>query len=325
MIRTKSLSAGPHPSTYIDIEMYSIAFTALFFWVIFTVILTSIIGASQTAEAIPRILEQFNTSLTKEFPKKVIMLPSAEVTEAERVWSGGIYSWRPGRIRKLAAHNSSLEQFYRRHPKNVPTKIDRYLLLPLLRIWPVLHFYLPHIIVSAAAVTGQIISALVPPVGWSCRSDGELWIFLTWVGSYLVSHIPFGLHNQVRFWVTFSKDLVCIGITMGIVIDIQVGSYNRCDCYTKNGLVGLTLPEMPAVKRVLETRLVNAYPMVTALGIAFQLIIVPGLLLWRYRAAVKVFLQRDDGKSNLEWWHRFRETTWLESINLGRYRRVQRS
>jgi hypothetical protein len=235
------------------------------------------------------------------------MLRTAKLTEAERILNGGIYSWQPGRTWKLAGHNSSVEHLHRRHPQNIPTKIDRYLLLPLLRIWPVLHFFLPLIIVLAAAVTGQIISALVPPVGWSCRSGGELWIFLTWVASYLVGHFPFGPSHRGQFWTTFGKDLVCIGVTMGIVIDTQVGVYNRCDCYTKGGLVGLALPEMPAVKRVLETRLAGAYPAVTAGGIAFQLVLVPGLLAWRYHAAAKVFLQRDDGKSNLEWWHRSRD------------------
>jgi len=61
------------------------------------------------------------------------------------------------------------------------------------------------------------------------------------------------------------------------------------------------------LKRVLETRLGYTYLAVIAVGIAFQLIIVPGFILWRYRAAVKVFLQRDDGKRNLDWCLWFRD------------------
>lgn len=53
IIRTKSLAEGPNPQTYIDIETYSIGFTALYFWVISAVTLTSVIGTSQTAQFHP--------------------------------------------------------------------------------------------------------------------------------------------------------------------------------------------------------------------------------------------------------------------------------
>jgi hypothetical protein len=70
IVRTKGLAKGPNPQTYIDIEMYSIGFTALYFWVISTITLTSVIGTSQTANSIPDILVGFRWKLSKAFPQR---------------------------------------------------------------------------------------------------------------------------------------------------------------------------------------------------------------------------------------------------------------
>lgn len=61
-----SAVGGNSSSTYINIEAHSIAFTALYIWVVPTVIFSSIIGASQTERAIPRNLEHLITKI-KDF------------------------------------------------------------------------------------------------------------------------------------------------------------------------------------------------------------------------------------------------------------------
>jgi len=93
IIRTKSTVEGPNPQTYINIETYSIAFTALYFWVISAVTLTSVIGTSQTANSIPNILEGFRLSLSNAFPNRTINLPE-DLKAEERYHRGGIYSWQ---------------------------------------------------------------------------------------------------------------------------------------------------------------------------------------------------------------------------------------
>src|ERR1700733_13979439 len=52
LVRTKTLTTGPDPATFINNEAYSIGFSALYFWIMFAVSLSSAIGTSQTAEAI---------------------------------------------------------------------------------------------------------------------------------------------------------------------------------------------------------------------------------------------------------------------------------
>jgi hypothetical protein len=110
MIRTKSLASAAHPSAYMNIEMYSIAFTAQYFWVIFVVVWTSIIGLSQRAGALPRILTRFRKDLAHEFPTDRFptltqKLQEKELTPRYRIYRGGIYSWQPGRSWEWADHN----------------------------------------------------------------------------------------------------------------------------------------------------------------------------------------------------------------------------
>ena len=89
MIRTKAIAQEVNPSTYINIEMHSIAFSALFFWLISAVIMSSIIGASQTAEALPRILDRFSKDLSKaRFPLDLPKKSKDDLLSKERVWRG---------------------------------------------------------------------------------------------------------------------------------------------------------------------------------------------------------------------------------------------
>ena len=53
--RAPTASSGPSPQTFVNIEAHSIAFSALYFWILPAVFLGSIIGVSQTENALPRI------------------------------------------------------------------------------------------------------------------------------------------------------------------------------------------------------------------------------------------------------------------------------
>ena len=88
---------------------------------------------------------------------------------------------------------------------------------------------------------------------------------------------------------------------MGGIIATQIGVFNRCACYTLWGRAGLALPENLSVASVLFWRIDTSYPAIAFLCVGFQLVIVPGLVIWRYGFAIRVFLQRDDDASNLRW------------------------
>ena len=311
MIRTKAIAQEVNPSTYINIEMHSIAFSALFFWLISAVIMSSIIGASQTAEALPRILDRFSKDLSKaRFPLDLPKKSKDDLLSKERVWRGGIYSWQPEGCSPI-----------------------------WLQVWPDV---LPFTIFAAAILTGLGVSYAVPPIGWSCRSNGEITIAGIWMFSYILSVpgryifrserlCPVTWENRAKklfrfifrrellfcftfakekkekwatklFLFTFIKDLVAFSATMVIVIVTQVGWYNKVSCYTKWGEEGLALPQQGATNDILQRGLKvgGSYTVIVTFGVLVQLIIVPLLLLWRYHAAFRVFLQKDDGTSNLD-------------------------
>ena len=263
-------------------EAHSIAFSALYFWIVPAVFLSSVIGVSQTEAAIPRILSNLQDDVDRlNLPNRVSLpngcLDNNQRNHQKRIFHGGIYSWRTSN----------------RPPSGT---------------YLTYHDLLPYLVVIMGTATGITVSALVPPDGWDCRHMGEIFIFIAWVLSALVDILlnrrwPSSEEkNQSKlFWITGIKDLLITTLTMGCVIATQIGIFNRCSCYTLWGRTGLALPEMPEVSEVLFHRLNTAYPAITFTSISVELIVVPLFICIRYRDALRTFVQRDDGKSNAVW------------------------
>ncbi|CAD6584486.1 MAG: hypothetical protein ASARMPREDX12_001669 [Alectoria sarmentosa] len=271
-------------TVFINVEAHSIAFSALYFWIIPTVFLSSVIGVSQTEAAIPRILRRFQVDVDHlNLPNKVKLPNHCLDDRAKRVFHGGIYSWNP------------LER----------TQPDTYLTYQNV---------LPILVVIIGAVTSMTVSALVPPDGWDCRHRGEIFIFITWILSASVDILlnPFSSWSKKNqtwiFWITCIKDFLVTTATMSCVVIVQIGVYNRCSCYTQWGRTGLALPKMPDVAETLFHRLKLAYPAITFTSIGIELIIIPLLICIQYEDALRTFVQRDDGKSNAAWL--------LEAVNI---------
>lgn len=258
-------------------EAHSIAFTASYFWIIPAVFLSSVIGASQTEAAIPRILRRFQVDIERLDLPNEIKLPNECLEDNEkRIFHGGIYSWRPQR-RTLSYTYLAYESV------------------------------LPLLIMVIGTATGMAVSALVPPDGWDCRHIGHILISIAWLLSAQadgwLNHLwPLNEQNQSKvFWIIGTKDLLVTIATMGGVITTQLGVFNRCSCYTQWGRTGLALPEMPDVAETLFHRLVTTYPAITFTSIGVELVVIPFLICIRYEDALRTFLQRDDRKSNAQW------------------------
>jgi hypothetical protein len=76
-------SSPPNPTNPINIEAHSIAFSALYFYIITAVFLSSMIGVSQSEKSIPRILKSLGE------PK----IPHGKERQ-DRLQKGGLYSWQ---------------------------------------------------------------------------------------------------------------------------------------------------------------------------------------------------------------------------------------
>ena len=252
-------------------EAHSIAFSALYFWIIPAVFISSIIGVSQTEAAIPRILRRFEVDVERLNLRNKIKLPNGCLDDNEkRIFHGGVYSWQPHKC----------------HP----------------------YFnFLSYVIVVMGTATGMAVSAFVPPDGWNCRHFGEIAILIAWLLSALIdiwlSHIwHLNKENQNKtFWSTGFKDLLFTIATMGGIITTQLGVYNKCECYTRWGKTGLALPEMPEIAQTLFDRLNTVYPGIAFMCIAIELIVIPLFICFWYRDALRTFVQRDDRKSNAKW------------------------
>ncbi|CCC14434.1 unnamed protein product [Sordaria macrospora k-hell] len=99
---------------------------------------------------------------------------------------------------------------------------------------------------------------------------------------------------------TLIKNFILSLSILTIILLIQLGIFNRCDCYSLWGHGPLGLPQIPAIEQILIKRIRGEWPAVTFGWVALEMVIC-GAVVWRYRDAFRVYLQRDDGASNGEW------------------------
>jgi hypothetical protein len=266
-------------TVFINVEAHGIAFSSLYFWILPAVFLTSVIGVSQTRNAIPRILYRFEAGLNQELSNWNIKFPSHEESQNQtRIVSGGIYSWQPDP--EGASKGKSLGPLLQRN-------------------------VLPLMIVGGGTVTACLVSLYVPPFGWEQRHCAEAMIFLVWLISFSLScliklNTSSKPYNETgRFWLTLVKDLLATIATMGGVGVTLVGIFNRCDSYTLWDRVGLALPNQPDVATTLAHRIKTVYPAIVFASIGLQMFVIPVTIAIWYRHALLVFLQRDDDNENL--------------------------
>jgi hypothetical protein len=288
----KITSTSPIPANlFINVEAHSIAFSALYFWILPAVFLSSIIGVSQTQNAVPRILRRLQTGFDLELRPtpgrpKVAALPNHFLDNHHtRLVNGGIYSWLPAQ----------------------PSRYDSHRPMPLLR-----RNALPILFVVAGTITAMLVSGNVPPSGWQPRHCAQAMLLLIWLLSFALTcllkrYTSSRTYNMSgRFWLTFAKDVLATAATMGGIVVTQLGVFNRCDSYALWGRVGLALPEMPDAAAVLEQRIRGLYPAIVFVSIGLQMFVVPVVIAVWYRHALLVFLQRDDEDAGF--WRRWK---WL--------------
>ncbi len=259
--------------------------------------------------------------------KKKIYLPNECLTDSERrKFHGGIYQWQPSKfksqIKYSSLHQDPQSNQNRTNGRNQPTVaqplpedlLKKNFSAALGAKSNTHHMVLAHLIVIAGAITAFIISSLVPPGGFNCRHAGQISIVVAWILSPYIDVLlnkmfPLKCKAQkffkwpiqsstMLFSLTLIKDIVFTAATMIGIILTQVGILNRCECYSNWGTTGTALPQIPDVDALLRARINSWYPAITALGLGFQLILVPCYIVQRYGSALRVYIQRDDTKSN---------------------------
>lgn len=123
---------------------------------------------------------------------------------------------------------------------------------------------------------------------------------MIWLISFLLESIFELSLSKGLFWAVFYKDLMAALINIGIVLVTQWGIMNSCACWSRWGTRGLHLPQMPEVMPELMNYTRQVAPWITLMAVLFQLLFCAAVS-WTYWDAVRVYVQRDDGKSNREW------------------------
>ena len=285
---------------------------------------------SQSENAVPRILRHFQADIDHHFARWEEKLPNEHLfhgrreisSTTERQKNGGIYSWQPddvrtnliGNIRSRLLWGPTGKQDTMASRKSFTSR-----LLWHLKLAPGSWLF-SFLLVLFSVFTGMLISALVPPIGFWCRNWGELAIGVVWILSDFLDCLPTkfgfdsGKHYDRIYQFVFIKDFLFGISTLGLVLLVQVGVMNKCYCYSIEGSSGLALPQMRAVASTLSHGIESTYPAIAFLCIGFELLIFPGIVWYQHREAFSVFLQRDDGKSNLRHWHQFCKSMFCRSI-----------
>ncbi|KAF1849773.1 uncharacterized protein K460DRAFT_360626 [Cucurbitaria berberidis CBS 394.84] len=281
----KAASSEPNPTNWVNVEAQSIAISALFLWVTSAVVIASVIGASQTEDAVPRILHAFEYHISAFLGGRARRPSIQERIETtwcrksiDRAVHGGTYSWRPTKWKEDWPKSSVLFAYAA----------------------------IGTILVSSSFFISALLSYLVSPKGFNCRHIPEAMVLAIWLLSSVIEIICERYLNRRLFWVIFWKDTLCALSNIAIIIVVQWGIMNRCSCWSGWGSTGLHLPQMPDVKPELMFFIRHIAPWIVLGAVVFHLVFC-AVVIWKYWDAVRVYIQRDDGVSNLGWENRRRD------------------
>ena len=155
-------------------------------------------------------------------------------------------------------------------------------------------------------LAGAVTSSRVPPSGWNCRVVGEVSIFLIWLGSAWLDILlncllrSTGEKRYRLFYWTLAKEFIVAAASIGWIMATVVGVYNRCDRWIGRD-DDLILSQRPDVNSQLQHRLNVDFPAWIFSGVGVELVVIPALVWWKYKGALKTFVQRDDESSNVIW------------------------
>jgi hypothetical protein len=300
----------------INIEAHSIAFSALLLWIIPAVYFSSIIGVSQMDEEIPRKLEHFQKQLKNLQAQS--RLRSAESSQSLSTLAKfpSDLSAIPEELRlddyKNQDSNTAKREIARlKYPSWLETRAI-YSCQPAL-LWenrlldgrPLISLctktacqVISWLLVTSSFAIAIGISYTVPPHGNICRPRWQIAALFAWVGSWVLDFAILRWRLKgYDYWFLYVKDLIAGSFIVALILGVQGGILNRCSCYSdpKDGTIKNPLD--PLVGQPLNNLFNHEWLGVTVAGIAIQ-VVVSAVISWWFIAAFRVYLQRNDGKSN---------------------------
>jgi len=121
-----------------------------------------------------------------------------------------------------------------------------------------------------------------------------------WLLSFLMGIVCERRLGKVLFRFVIGKDTFFALSTIVTIVVVQWGIMNSPACWSAWGSTGLHLPQMPGVKQDLMHFIKDVAPWIVFAALMVQVLLCIAVLC-RYWDAVRVFIQRDDGESNMTW------------------------
>ena len=273
---------------------HNIAFGALLFWLPFAVLMTSLVGGSQTKHMIPQVLEDLRRDLNRiRLSKDQSDIEPPRIDETESLpklpsdmykrWSfGGQPVWQAAKYKDL--NENALGYNHRR--------------------FALVGMALSFTAVAIPASCAMAISWLTYTEGFGCRAVTQLAFLLFWVFNAFADCIILRIcargdrksskRYSTSYYVTFVKDIICFLVTIGGLTGTALGVFNNCECWSKwpssSGYISFLQDDL--IFQGIKNRLRITFPIIIICTLSIETIIF--MIVWMcFRKGLRVLKQRD--------------------------------
>lgn len=283
---------------------HNIAFGASFFWLPFVVLMTGLMGGSQTSHMIPRVLEELRQDLdelksysvqtkrpsgdtefeTRNIPGPKRSLPNVSNDKYKRWLFGGLPVWQVEKFTDF--HKDTYGESHRSFAR--------------------LGMALSFTVVAIPTACAIAISWWTPTEGFGCRGVTQLSFLGLWILSAMIDWLLFlcarGLSENAEdrsqystiYWCTFVKDCVFTCVIIVTLTWSATGAFNNCACWckypTSSGF--LSFPQDEFIFQMIKSRLRELFPIIVSSALLSQIFIFAWVC-WQFREGLRVLKLRD--------------------------------
>lgn len=301
---SNSVSAGLNRSPH------NIAFGALFFWLPFVVLMTGLVGGSQTSHMIPQVLKELRRDLndlktssiqtqrpsvdtgseTRDNPEQTKSLPDISNDKYKRWLFGGLPVWQVEKFKDFQKDKDGESHW------------------SFARLGMALSFTVVAIPTGCAVA----ISWLTPTEGFGCRTATQLSFLGLWILSAMIDWLFFlcaiGRSKKAKtrsqysiiYCCTFFKDFISTCVIIVTLTWSATGAFNSCECWckypTSSGF--LSFPQDEFIFKMIKSRLEKPFPIIVSCSLLSQIAIFAWVC-WQFRQGLRV-LKLGDIDSVLE-------------------------
>ena len=280
---------------------HNIAFGALFFWLPFVVLMTGLVGGSQTSHMIPQVLADLRKDLnliitsvkTTRPSEQTISLPDISNDKYKRWLFGGLPVWQVEKFKDFQKDKHGQKDEHGQKDKYGKSH----------RSFAQLGMALSFTVVAIPTACAVAISWRTPTEGFGCRTVTQLSFLGLWILSAMIDWLLFLCLSKkaesrsqysIIYWCTFFKDLVSTCVIIVTLTWSSTGAFNSCECWckypTSSGF--LSFPQDEFIFKMIKSRLEKLFPIIVSCSLLSQIVIFAWVC-WQFREGLRVLKLRD--------------------------------